>query len=147
MEVSLYHNSSENNAINKRITLKSTVSAILKAPASVEDPIIILDYAGILLDANYVYIPEFSRYYFIEESKTLTGGRIEMQLSVDVLMSFSSQIMTTPVIIDKQEQLSMVNKYFNDGSYLATQKEFVRIKEFATGFNDAGTYILITCGG
>ena len=147
MDISIYHNSSENNEINKRITLISSISAIFKAPVSIENPVLIVEYDEDLLSSNYVYIAEYSRYYFIEDIKAVTGGRLELYLSVDVLMSFSTAILTLPVIVDKQEQLSIADKYFNDGSYLATQKEFVRIKEFATGFNDTGTYILITCGG
>ena len=147
MDITLYHNYSENNEINKRISSIDTISAITKGPVSVENPIIIIDYASGDLSCNYAYIDEYNRYYYVNNITALTGGRLELNLTVDVLMSFSSAILTMPVIVDKQEQLSIADKYFNDGSYLATQKEFVRIKEFAEGFNDSGTYILIACGG
>lgn len=147
MEVTLYHNSSQNNAINKSISLVDTLSAVCKAPVAVEHPVLVIDYNSNDIDCNYAYIADFNRYYYIDNITGLTGGRLQLELSVDVLMSFSSYILTTPVIVDKQEQLTIADKYFNDGSYLATQKEFVRIKEFEEGFNDAGTYILITCGG
>lgn len=147
MDVTLYKNSSQNNAINKSLTLVNTLTAVCKAPVSVEHPVLMIEYNSTDLDCNYAYITDFKRYYYIENITTLPGGRLELTLSVDVLMSFSSYILTTPVIVDKQEQLTIADKYFNDGSYLATQKEFVRIKEFASGFNDSGTYILIACGG
>lgn len=147
MDVTLYHNYSENNAINKSISSIDTLTAVCKGPVSVENPILIIDYASNDLSANYAYIADYGRYYYINNVTALTGGRLELNLSVDVLMSFSSAILTMPVIVDKQEQLSIADKYFNDGSFLATQKEFVRIKEFPEGFNSSGTYILIACGG
>lgn len=147
MEITIYQNYSENNAINKRLNVIDTITAVCKAPVSVENPILMIEYASTDLNANYAYIEDFDRYYYINNITTLTGGRLELNLSVDVLMSFSSEILTMPVIVDKQEQLTIADKYFNDGSYLATQKEFVRIKEFPEGFNSAGTYILIACGG
>lgn len=147
MDVTLYQNYSENNAINKNIVKIADITAICKGPVAVENPILIIEYSSSDLSANYAYVAEYGRYYYINNITALTGGRLELTLSVDVLMSFSSAILTMPVIVDKQEQLTIADKYFNDGSYLATQKEFVRIKEFASGFNDSGTYILIACGG
>ena len=149
MTVSLYKTSSDKRRINKNLTtIKTNIECIIKDINDIYNPSIVLENDNLSLDVcNYAFISEFNRYYYINDIKTLTGNRVALNLSVDVLMSFSSDILTIPVIIDKQEQISMADKYFNDGSFLATQREFVRIKEFANGFNDSGTYILIACGG
>lgn len=149
MTVSIYKTSSDRRRITKSlVSIKSNISCIIKDINDVYNPSIVLENSDLSLDVcNYAFISEFNRYYYINDIRTLTGNRVELNLTVDVLMSFSSEILTIPLIVDKQEQLSIADKYFNDGSFLATQKEFVRIKEFANGFNDSGTYILIACGG
>lgn len=47
---------------------------------------------------NYAYIPTLNRYYFIDSFTTLLGGRTELKLSVDVLMSWQSDILNMSVI-------------------------------------------------
>ena len=37
--------------------------------------------------------------------------------------------------------------YYNDGSFISSEKEFIYTKNFPTGFLDDGTFILITAGG
>lgn len=149
MTVSLFKTNSDKRRITKNLTtIKSDISCIIKDINDIFNPSIVIENDNLSLDVcNYAYISEFNRYYYINDIKTLTGNRVALNMTVDVLMSFSSEILTVPLIIDKQEQLSMADKYFNDGSFLATQREFVRIKEFDNGFNESGTYILIACGG
>lgn len=149
MTVSLYKTSSDRKRLNKSlVVIKSDINCIIKDINDIFTPRIILENYELSLDkCNYAYISEFNRYYFINDIRPLTGGRVELILYVDVLMSFKSELYSIPLIIDKQEKENNANKYFNDGSYLATQKEFVRIIEFGEGFNDEGTYILIACGG
>ena len=149
MTVSLYKTSSDRKRLSKSLSaIKSNINCVIKDINDIFTPRIILENYELSLDkCNYAYISEFNRYYFINDIRPLTGGRVELILYVDVLMSFKSELYSIPLIIDKQEKENNANKYFNDGSYLATQKEFVRIIEFGNGFNDEGTYILIACGG
>lgn len=149
MNIDLMYNYSENNCINKVIaTIDSVTDAVIKGDISVEKPTIILKYDGnIRGNINYLYIPEFNRYYFISDIVNLTGNRYEVMCEVDVLESFKFFILSLNCIIDKQQNDNMVDKYINDGSWIATQKEFTRIIEFANGFNETGEYILICAGG
>src|SRR5699024_7462098 len=42
---------------------------------------------------NYVYIPEFARYYFVDDAIKLNNNITEFRLSVDVLASMRSEIL------------------------------------------------------
>jgi hypothetical protein len=65
---------------------------------------------------------------------------------VDVLESFKTQIKAQTAIIDKQEARSETNLYINDGSFIDTEQTFNEIKNFQTGFNEVGQFILINAG-
>ena len=149
MDVVLCNNASETNIINKRITTVHTVSgAVIKGNISYETPVIVLAYAGAIAhNINYMKISELNRCYYITDIINLTGGRYEVHGQVDVLESFKAQILGLQCIVDKQSQISNVNKYLDDGSYITENKEFNSVINFPGGFNDDGQYILVTAGG
>ena len=63
--------------------------------------IIISSDIGTLKSYNYVYLPNLNRYYFIDGFTSLFGKRTELSLSVDVLMSWQSDILKMSVIADR----------------------------------------------
>ena len=149
MDIKLCNNASETNIINKRITEVHTVSgATIKGNISYENPVIVLAYnSSIAANINYMKITELNRCYFITDIINLTGGRYEIHGKVDVLESFKAQILKLSAIIDKQSNISNVNMYLDDGSFMVENKEFNTVINFPGGFNDAGEYILVTAGG
>lgn len=63
--------------------------------------IIISSHITVLKEYNYVYLPNLNRYYFINGFSSLFGNRTELSLSVDVLMSWQSDILNMSVIADR----------------------------------------------
>lgn len=148
MNIKLCSSASEVVAINKDISIIDTVSATIKGALSVENPVLILQYkSDIQSNVNYVYIPEYNRYYFVTDIINLTGGRYEIHCKVDVLMSFKDYILNLSCIVDKQSSKDNANMYLDDGSFVVQSKEFVDTINFPRGFNDNGEFILITAGG
>lgn len=148
MTIDILQTSSANNVINKVIsTIKKNVVCNVKEPISIINPIVILSFDVETLKANYTYIPDYKRYYYITDIVPLTGGRIELHLAVDVLYSFKDDILNSTAIIDKQQNIGNANVYLNDGSYITQEKEFHSVINYPNGFLDDGEYILITCGG
>ena len=145
MDIQLYHNDSENNVINKSLTGISTPSVVLKKPTSEITPSVILHTFENMEYCNYAYIPEFQRYYFIDDIIPLTGSEVQLDMRVDVLESFKTDLLLLNAVVDKQ--VSIGNKYFNDGSFNVLSKEFLQCYTFPSGFDDNGEFILITCGG
>lgn len=148
MNIKLCSSTSEIVAINKDISIIDDVSATIKGALSVENPVLILQYKShIQPNVNYVYIPEYNRYYFVTDIINLTGGRYEIHCKVDVLMSFKDYILNLSCIVDKQSSKDNANMYLDDGSFVVQSKEFVDTINFPRGFNDNGEFILITAGG
>lgn len=148
MNIKLCSSTSEIVAINKNISIIDDVSATIKGALSVENPVLILQYkSDIQPNVNYVYIPEYNRYYFVTDIINLTGGRYEIHCKVDVLMSFKDYILNLSCIVDKQSSKDNANMYLDDGSFVVQSKEFVDTIDFPRGFNDNGEFILITAGG
>ena len=146
MNIKIYHNYSANNKLNKTITLLIEKNVKLKNETNIIRPTIILT-GDISNNMNYVYIPKFNRYYYIVDKKSINNEMYEIFLEVDVLMSFKEIILNLHCIIDKQQDLSNINKYYNDGSFIVSSKEFIKTINFPNGFNDNGEFILITAGG
>ena len=146
MNIKIYHNYSANNKLNKTITLLIEKNVKLKNETNIIRPTIILT-GDISNNMNYVYIPKFNRYYYIVDKKSINNEMYEIFLEVDVLMSFKEIILNLHCIIDKQQDLSNINKYYNDGSFIVSSKEFIKTINFPNGFNENGEFILITAGG
>lgn len=103
MELQIYNNNSNTNVLNKKITLVDTLEFNLKVDNSILQPILILkNYSA----GNYCFIKEFNRYYYISDIRVLTGGLYQLQLEVDVLMTYKDKIMTNPITTQKIVKIS-----------------------------------------
>lgn len=147
MDLKLFYNLSERKVIGKSIRKIGDAPGILKGDASITSPVFILQSnTNYLSNVNYLYWPETGRYYYIDDIELITGGRMVFYCSVDVLESFRTQIKSQTAIIDKQESRNESNLYLNDGSFVDTEQTFNEIKNFQTGFNQNGEFILINAG-
>ncbi|MEE3499293.1 MAG: hypothetical protein VZS12_09215 [Ruminococcus bromii] len=146
MVIDLYINSSENNRVNKVLSGKFEMSGTLRGETNVVNPEILIEHTN-PTGYNYAYIPEFNRYYFINEFTAVRNGLWRVRLAVDVLETYKTQIKQMPAIIDKQQNKGNSNLYLNDGSYVIDSRSYNTILNFSGGFNDGGEFILITAGG
>ena len=55
---------------------------------------IVIKYRKKVLSANYLWIPQFDRYYFIDDITSVTNTLWRIDCSVDVLMSFKKDLRT-----------------------------------------------------
>lgn len=145
MQIHIYHNNSENNAINKNIVGITSPDCVVKDPISMITPTVILNSFENMSYCNYAYIPSFNRYYFIDDIRPLTGSRVELSLRVDVLETYKDTLLALSAVLDKQEANG--SPYYNDGSFNVLAREFLQSYNFPNGFNAEGEFILITCGG
>lgn len=88
MTISLLRTADDPRKISKSFT---TIAADLPCkpaePFSILQPRIIINYTAAYAACNYVYIPEFSRYYFAELT-LLSGRELQLNCKIDVLSSF-----------------------------------------------------------
>lgn len=67
------------------------IPCMLKEGSSVINPVLIFERANVGHNYNYVYIPDFSRRYFVDDI-IYDGARIYYRCSVDVLASYKDTI-------------------------------------------------------
>lgn len=146
MVIDLYINSSENNRVSKVLSGKFELTGTLRGETNVVNPEILIEHTN-PTGYNYAYIPEFNRYYFINEFTAVRNGLWRVRLAVDVLETYKTQIKQMPAIIDKQQNKGNSNLYLNDGSYVIDSRSYNTILNFSGGFNNGGEFILITAGG
>lgn len=103
MELLIYNNDSNTNVVNKKITLVDKVNFNLKSDNSILQPILLIKKYS---KGNYCYIKEFNRYYYITDIKLLTGGMYQLQLEIDVLMTYKEDIMAKPITTSKDVKIS-----------------------------------------
>lgn len=144
--VELYINHSENYRADKSLTILLTTSVVLKGGSGVENVEIDINTTVDLSQCNYMYIPDFGRYYFISDKPIVRNGVYRIMAHVDVLSSCKADLRELDAIIDKQEN-SNTNLYINDNSRVVQSNEFNRVISFPYGFNDSGEFILICAGG
>lgn len=101
--VNLYNNKSDKIVVQKDITLVVTCEAEFLSDVSLTHPSVILHVDPAFLDANYVYIKEFKRYYYIDGMTILDGHRLMINCRVDVLMSFCAYILNSNQHVIRQE--------------------------------------------
>lgn len=145
MEITLYVNHSEVNKIHKSITGGETLSGTLRNESNVVAPTIIIKHNN-PTGFNYAYIPEFHRYYFINEITAIRTGIWTIKLNSDPLMSFSGEILNCSCILNNTTANGSDN-YLTGGNWIAKVKDKTEIKEFPNGLLDSGEFILITAGG
>lgn len=87
MDIDLYTTDSAKNTLNKQLTKVRTIDAtILEYDQNVDNLRISLYTNDIF---NYVYIPDFQRYYFVNDVSISENGIKIYDLACDLLMTFA----------------------------------------------------------
>lgn len=134
MNIILYQNISEYNAVNKTINELTTLTGTLREESSIIDPIItISDIDSYVGSMNYAYIPEFNRYYFITNIETIRNKLWRVSFHVDVLYTYREQIKSNSAIIERNE--TQYDLKLNDGLFKTQQNPRIAQFPFPSGFN------------
>ena len=146
MELKVYINISEKNKLDKTLNNETTYTGQLKNETSIINPVIMVEGSLQNLAAyNYAYIPSFLRYYFLTDILSIRNNLIELHLSVDVLMSFKTQILNQSAIIKRQK--NVYNLYLDDENFKTYNYSHTVTKQFPKGFPSLPSFILTTVGG
>lgn len=101
MKIQFYNNHSGINIINKNLEIVGEeINFTLKEDTNILNPILKLaGYNG----GNYCYIPDFNRYYFIDNYNLNSQGIYELFLSVDVLTTYKADLLSGKLLIKSDE--------------------------------------------
>lgn len=146
MMIHIQQTTSEKNKIGKSISTLYTASGALREGTSIINPVIRISGANVptLKNANYMHIPDFNRYYFITDIKSIRNGLIEISGHVDVLQTYSGQIRNNTAIIKRNA--NSWNLYIEDGLFKTYANPHIFTKEFPSGFKNP-SYVLFVAGG
>lgn len=150
MTINLYKVTEDRRALTKTVgtesTTVATLSAVIKDDCSIIRPVLEVAYQNDIFSANYMYISEFGRYYYIDNFE-LGPQRIWIEAHVDVLMSFKADILKLNCIIERQQSQKKSNLYLPDGMFRATARQIISTPcKFDQAFSKSQS-IVITTGG
>lgn len=111
MKLKLYNTADEPNVMHKNLVLIDEYDITLKDDSSVSAITLRLKDKRDNLNeiANYAYIEEFGRYYFISAMVSANNEMWILQLSVDVLESFKEDVLMSA---------AEVTRHMEEGDYL-----------------------------
>lgn len=152
-DVYFYKCSDDTNVISKTLSNRITCTGTLRQGTSVLDPVIEIsdcnppDYTQIFdpSEYNYMYIPKFGRYYFINNIAAEKTTVWIISAHVDVLMSYKSQILGLTATAARNETL--YNTYLVDDKITSYSNENVQTIKFNYTFDyEAAPYFLYFAG-
>lgn len=141
MIVNFYNNLSNDNVINKDIKLITSKNIVLRSAINEKSPMLLL-HTQLLDGVNYVEIPNFKRYYFIEHTEAYNNQLSRVYLTTDLLMTYQNEILNNEVLITATEQPSYASNQLPTTQQLISDK-YVSDVTLPTGT----TKVLTTIGG
>lgn len=103
MEIILYNNLSETNKITKRLENPEQLFGTLKEGSNILNPSILIERNEVITK-NYVSIPDFGKYYFIQNISNVKNNIWRLDLKVDVLQTYKDSILNNNALIERQEK-------------------------------------------
>ena len=139
--IGVYTYTAEKIALDKETgtSLIDQMSGYFREECYVLDPVITITPTSsltaekILKEANYVYLKDFGRFYFIKKMKAVAKGLIRLELHVDVLMTWASDIRNETVIVDRNE--NAYNLFMSDGAIRTENDPYSVVLHFSSGFS------------
>ena len=150
MEAKLFFNQSDKRYMNKKLQqIGNNLNVELIEPTSVIDPDIILSAGTQVMKANYIFIKDFGRYYYIN-SYTFEYERIIAHCHVDVLMSFAPELAKECVIVERSNY-DTSSLYLNDNElrmYNYSLFETIKLEpQSSIHFSDTAEQMVMVCSG
>ena len=142
MLAKIYNTEDSTNTLNKNITFVEDIDIKFKEEVNIFKPVITIRYDQ-LINFNYMYIPEFTRYYFVESVTSYPNKIYTITLKCDVLMSFKDDILNSEGNITSKTNY---NDYYNFNYSSEVRKE-TNIYNSDVILDDVKTTILCTIGG
>ena len=145
----LYNNTADSKVVNKKQYLKlvDVITGTFRNDTSITDPIVKIEYDGII-DFNYIFIPMFNRYYYLNTYNIVSNKIYELVLHIDVLNTYYDDLMNLDAFINRTEY--DYNPNIIDKSVMIEQG--VDIEVIDSTYNifestDASSYSYVLIGG
>lgn len=92
MDIIFYNISSTKDVVTKTLSNRIDSNFVFKSNAKITNISIIVKNNISNFSSNYCFIPKLKRYYYIDNCIILNNDSILLELSIDVLMTYSNPI-------------------------------------------------------
>lgn len=118
LTITLYTSTADPKTVDKTSGLtqlgSTTITATPTNDIDILAPVVLLNYNSTYLAANYAYISEFGRYYYVNDKTIKPGESMTLTMSVDPLMSFKSSILSAKACITRSESIGGPTEIVDD---------------------------------
>lgn len=133
MTITAYMCLDDDHHIPKHFTQVHTFTGSVRGEITVETPIVRVEATS--TDFNYIYIPDFNRYYYVLDKVHVRTGIIDLVCKVDVLQSHYTEIINCPMIAERSD--STYNPLITDPNRVFQQDtvhQYIHIGDFSNDF-------------
>lgn len=154
-EIKIGYISDPRNKIKKSPKWEYELTGTLRDSCDVSNPSVDLrigDSVSIkiptLTKCNYMYIPNFNRYYYITNIRIVRNTIATVSGHVDVLKSFQSEILDNSVLVKRSAQKGTYTKMLDDGCFKVYNNPHIVTKKFSgSQFSKTPDFVLAVSGG
>lgn len=143
MELILYQNLSDPNEYPKNLVTLDTLNVTLLEESSILKPKFMV--SALNFNSNYCYVPEFNRYFYINNISVAKNRLFVINAKCDVLQSFFNEIKESPVIIKRSSKLNVLNSYLKDDRREFYQYDFRQYAYLGT-VGEPSVMVMVTVG-
>lgn len=148
--IRLYSSISEKNRLEKNdyLTRIMELNGVLKAPTSISNPSVIIETPNGVADlnkVNYAYCFQFHRWYFVVDTISISNKLTQLNLKVDVLMSFRTNLLLNTGMVARNEfdydAFIVDNQFPMKNTETIEEDEVVQGSKINTTFNIASSSV------
>lgn len=146
MTITLYKIPDDKRTVDKTLNTTTNLgdlTAHFKEDTDILNPVLEIAYNATYTSANYCYISDWNRWYFITGMET-GAQRLYLRCHVDVLYTYRDEIRDLKCVIARQEE--KYNTYLNDAAWHNLQYKQIARAVYPKSFSDTGDYVLAICG-
>ena len=156
MTIDIYKTSADSRALDKLSNAQLVGTSITTIDAPHENniltPTFIIANNSAVYTANYLHCSAYGRYYFIDSVTTLTGGRMAIKCSVDVLQTYATGIKNSNATVIRAASKGAPTMYTDNKLPVYPSKKIITSivsTETSGSFSADGgyCYVLNTIGG
>lgn len=137
MKIHLYKTTSANNVVTKELTDEFVLEGALRdGEFTILRPTITVQRN--VSEYNFAWVPDFKRYYFIDNVRVLREKLFAIYMRVDVLMTYGAQIR---LLTGETDEMEGGNPYLSSQLDVEVRKDIERVS-FENNFT-TGDYIII----
>lgn len=150
MKLNIGYTKDDKRCIKKQFSkIHKNVNAEINYPCSYVNPVFVVSSSLVESNTNYVWCDDFNRYYYVNDI-IQKGNIAELHCHVDVLMSYSQEILSLKANVARQEMPQHYNVNYVDEKIMATCKRRIHFYDCgSTPFitNGSGQPVVLTVSG